>query len=704
MKLNKQLKFLTIIFFTNLFLFTHPLVKNSFAVACVDDANNSITCDGQLTINSSGETITNSGTINASSSVADIRGINGVVSYATIINSGTINTTTTSWNARGIGISGDYATITNSSTGIINSTASAAGGSKGARGIGVAGDYATITNSGTINSTALGSTGFAYGIGVSGNNTLITNTGIINASAEEGDVRTIVSSNTNNPQPANATIINSGTINATASAAYNARGISASGNYATITNSGIINSTAVGGIARGIGTSGTNTVITNSGTINAAASTGGARGIGSSGDNTTITNSGIINATALVDGGMYGIRVDAIDNIITNSGKIIAETAIDTSSSTTNTLNIQPGSYIGGAFNLANDTTVNVITGPSHSILYYLDNPSIAPNFSGPIPGFFNSSTYEVATYDPSGFKGIMNELGDLTNNLSRVGLNNLSNFKDKQFQLAAFGGKLKHDGDNSITLAQQINQGGVSGSYNYKTQDNVNLNLMAGYVSSNISVDSRFARSYDIDSEGLFAGLFGSYNTDLALVNFGLTAGKLKHKNDRFVNDNTIADGASHSTSSYDSTFIAPQIGISKNFNVDNIIYKPSASVRYNIQSVDGYTETGSNGNAVVKSYTTGVLESNIEIAATKLFNTNSYTIKTGYLNRQSMGDNNTSVTMIGQTQSIGFGDKNSSNYYVGFGADVDLLKTFKLSFDGEKYIGDANGFQGMVKLTTAF
>ena len=63
MKLNKQLKFLTIIFFTNLFLFTHPLVKYSFAVACVDDANNSITCDGQLTINSSGETITNSGTI-----------------------------------------------------------------------------------------------------------------------------------------------------------------------------------------------------------------------------------------------------------------------------------------------------------------------------------------------------------------------------------------------------------------------------------------------------------------------------------------------------------------------------------------------------------------------------------------------------------------------------------------------------------------
>jgi hypothetical protein len=333
-----------------------------------------------------------------------------------------------------------------------------------------------------------------------------------------------------------------------------------------------------------------------------------------------------------------------------------------------------------------------------------LANTNITPTFSGSEPGFFKSSTSQVATYDPSGFKGTMNELGDLTNNLSRVGLNNLSNLKDKQFQLATFDGKLKHDGDSASTLAQQINQRGVSGSYNFKPQGNVNLNIIAGYVSGNISVDSRFAKSYDIDSEGPFAGLLGVYNADLALVNFGVTAGRLQHNNKRFVNDNTIADGASHATASYDSTFLAPQIGISKNFNSDNIIYKPSANVRYNIQSIDGYTETGSNGNATIKSYTTGVLESNIEIAATKLFNTNSYTIKTGYLNRQSMGDNNTSVTIIGQTKSISFGDKNNSSYYIGFGADVNLENNFKLSFDVEKYMGDADGFQGMVKLTSSF
>jgi hypothetical protein len=506
------------------------------------------------------------------------------------------------------------------------------------------------------------------------------------------------------------TITNSGTINSTdGSEAAGSIGIygKPAGTNNTIVNSGTINSTFLDG-AIGIQSEGANTTIINSGAINATAGPdpGAGYGIRSIGNNAIITNSGTINATAAAGQTAIGIsaEVDSINATITNSGKIIATTAINTVGSTANILNIQPQSYIGGAFNLANSTTVNINTGPSHSILYNLANTNITPTFSGSEPGFFKSSTSQVATYDPSGFKGTMNELGDLTNNLSRVGLNNLSNLKDKQFQLATFDGKLKHDGDSASTLAQQINQRGVSGSYNFKPQGNVNLNIIAGYVSGNISVDSRFAKSYDIDSEGPFAGLLGVYNADLALVNFGVTAGRLQHNNKRFVNDNTIADGASHATASYDSTFLAPQIGISKNFNSDNIIYKPSANVRYNIQSIDGYTETGSNGNATIKSYTTGVLESNIEIAATKLFNTNSYTIKTGYLNRQSMGDNNTSVTIIGQTKSISFGDKNNSSYYIGFGADVNLENNFKLSFDVEKYMGDADGFQGMVKLTSSF
>jgi hypothetical protein len=57
----------------------------------------------------------------------------------------------------------------------------------------------------------------------------------------------------------------------------------------------------------------------------------------------------------------------------------------------------------------------------------------------------------------------------------------------------------------------------------------------------------------------------------------------------------------------------------------------------------------------------------------------------------------------MIGQTNSIGFGDKSNNIYYAGVGADLNLTN-FKLSFDLNQYLGDAEGFQGMVKLSNNF
>jgi hypothetical protein len=57
----------------------------------------------------------------------------------------------------------------------------------------------------------------------------------------------------------------------------------------------------------------------------------------------------------------------------------------------------------------------------------------------------------------------------------------------------------------------------------------------------------------------------------------------------------------------------------------------------------------------------------------------------------------------MIGQTNSIGFGDKSNNIYYAGVGADLNLAN-FKLSLDLNQYLGDAEGFQGIVKLSSSF
>ena len=362
---------------------------------------------------------------------------------------------------------------------------------------------------------------------------------------------------------------------------------------------------------------------------------------------------------------------------------------------TGNILNIQPNSYIDGTI-LISGATANITTGPSHSIYY---NLGVIPTFSGPTSGFINGT--RAATFDPTVFKGSINELADLNNNISLTASKNLSNFKDRQFSTSVFASQLEHKAD-AVNLKQEIDQLGVVFAYDYKLAD-TNLNFIAGYANSDLEANSRFAKSYNNKSKGPFIGVAGIYDAGLVNVNFGLTTGRLKHSHDRFVNDNEETNGEDHAKANYDSMFIAPEIGVSTKIKSNDITFSQKANVRYNYQSVDGYTETGSNSNATVKSLDVSLVETNLELAGTKSLNNNSYTIKTGYLNRQSVGDHNATVTMIGQKNSIGFGDKSNNIYYVGVGADLNLAN-FKLSFDLNQYLGDTEGVQGMVKLSNNF
>jgi outer membrane autotransporter protein len=346
---------------------------------------------------------------------------------------------------------------------------------------------------------------------------------------------------------------------------------------------------------------------------------------------------------------------------------------------------------------LFSGTDVNITTGPSHSIYYNLGD--VTPTFSGPTPGFINGTI--AATFDPTVFKGSINELADLNNNIASAANKNLSNFKDRQFSTSVLASQLEHKAD-AVNLKQEIDQLGVVFAYDYKLAD-TNLNFMLGYANSDLEANSRFAKSYANNSKGPFIGVAGIYDAGLVNVNFGLTTGLLKHSHDRFVNDNEETNGEDHAKANYDSMFIAPEIGVSKKIKSNDITFSPKANVRYNYQTVDGYTETGSNSNATVKSLDVGLVETNLELAGTKSLNESSYTIRTGYLNRQSVGDHKATVTMIGQTNSIGFGDKSNNIYYVGFGADLNLAN-FKLSYDLNQYLGDAEGFQGMVKLSNNF
>jgi hypothetical protein len=192
----------------------------------------------------------------------------------------------------------------------------------------------------------------------------------------------------------------------------------------------------------GINSAGNTNTITNSGTITVSTSgaSADAYGIYSNGNTNTISNSGTITVVSTEEDGAdaYDIYSNGNTNTITNSGKITAETAIFSNGGS---LNILPNSYIDGLFSLTG-TTVNITTGPSHSIYY---NLGVTPTFSGPTPGFINGTT-GAATFDPTVFKGSINELADLNNNIASAANKNLSNFKDRQFSTSVFASQLEKE------------------------------------------------------------------------------------------------------------------------------------------------------------------------------------------------------------------------------------------------------------------
>jgi hypothetical protein len=286
MKLVKQLKFILIIFYTNLFLFSYPFVKNSFAAPTCTGTNIRIavgeTCsDGLSPFGTDNVSIINAGTVTSPNTVFPDRAIDGInFTFSTggsITNTGTITSGTHSDpDFAGFAIKvhiSDLTSVTNS--GIIASS-----GSGGSAFFLNAGTIPVFTNTGIIRTTTSGTSEVA----IINNGTMsnFINSGTISGGINGTAFTSIGASST--------TLNNSGTISG--ATAFNINGATANitnsgtitGTTASINNSGVINLTLNQG-SKLIGT------ITNSGTLNITSNVGAAKSYAYSGTVTSLTDS-----------------------------------------------------------------------------------------------------------------------------------------------------------------------------------------------------------------------------------------------------------------------------------------------------------------------------------------------------------------------------------------------------------------------------
>lgn len=477
--------------------------------------------------------------------------------------------------------------------------------------------------------------------------------------------------------------------------------------------------------------------IINFGTIRSSGESGAGMVIGDSTGGTlanfgTVTTDGDINdaldawamtGATMINGGTlrtkgadsYGIAVyDSTGMIVANTGSVISERSYAIMLDNLvfdSELNLSTLGYIGGGIHFEQPLTVNIATGPSHSVLWDLSDGVMsggAPNVSGSVPWFYNSTTRQFATYDPSILAAEFDELGDVTDMLSDVGGNASGR---EGLWLAGMGGRRSHAGDGVVTQGRTIQQHGIALGYGGDTDDQTQWSLTGGYLRSNTGIDGDPGASSQSTSDILFATLSGARAFGIVTVDGGVTGGLTARQGSRFINDNlaltnglTLGEGGADTSSA--GLLVAPEIGISAALaSTDGWALAPAARLRYAGQWVGSSTETGSAADATIDNLAMGLLEANAELAVSKKLGFGVVSTRLGYQVRHAVGDNAADVTLLGTTKSISFAPGDSQTAYVGLDLALEPTPNVRLTFDAMGYFGyELTGGRASADLKAAF
>ena len=562
------------------------------------------------------------------------------------------------------------------------------------------GDTLTIGPAGSVTVTGNDTPGIS-GTGVNNtvnnNGTIVTRGNVTGAGSGVSGIVTLGGSATIN----NAGLIETygnGLSPGGGACANNASGICAEGGGNTITNSGTIN-TYGSTNARGIYATVGNNTIRNTGTVTSRLS----QAIGVIGGSNIVINSGIVLAN--VDGNA-GIRLTGGSNTLTNQGSIISQAgnSIEFVGSG-NTLNLGNSSFLSGNVSLGTGTQINITTGANFSKLINYTGTLSGISASGSVPAFINTSTNQVATYDPTLFAASSDALGDMTSTISSLtpGRFNGSD-KDHPLWVRGFGMASSYEGTDA-TLDRSYNYSGVAIGYDFKRSKDLSLGVLGGYGQSSLWANAESTQSFNTSSDDGFLGFYGQKRWKNVAVDFALYGGLQSFQQQRYVNDNLATLGNSNANASYKGWWIAPEAGITYNAGeVNGWRLLPTARLRYAQQRMGSYTETGGgDANASVSGRNVSIGQSFLGIRTQKTIKTNAgkntkmvIDAQVGYMYRGAVGDDSVNVTMIGQSQSLPTESSSRNAVAVSVGATLDLSSAVALSIRGDFTAGGGMQYGG--------
>ena len=559
-------------------------------------------------------------------------------------------------------------TITNSGT--ISATG------KSSWGINIGADN-HVTNTGAIIVNGTNSAGIATGGGASGN--AVFNTGLISVT---GDGSAGIGFGDDNA------VTNSGTIKVSGDGSFGLDG----GDDSIVRNTGAI--TVHGDLGDAIDVDDDSHVI-NTGFIETFGKQ--SDGIDSDDGNTIINRGRII---------VHGVDADAIDvdenSTITNTGYLVsllgnAIELYDGSASgpgeSGNTLNLLPGSFLGGAIDFGNFTSrVNIETGGTQSVLWHLPSASLAggaPTVSGPVPSFYDAATGRFATVDPTSAVLNQDTLVQLSGLFSKTWqalashppggreagtaplayadppqsaaesvivstFDSLAENAAPRYWAGTVGGTAWHEGNATYT-ARTLLQAGLLFGADADIDANLSAGIIAGYVGAHNRADAAFANSYDNRVHTALAGLYGHWGQEGLFAEFAVAGGASLHEDTRLVNSNLATGGISHAEAEYGSVWLSPEtaagiaVALGQHWQL-----VPAARLKFAGEWTGGRTEHGSAANAHYDSSVSGIGQAALELGLRHQAEDYALDLRLGYSFRKGFGDAINAVTVFGQTAAL--------------------------------------------------
>ena len=628
----------------------------------VTDFQNTGTISGTATANVSDgvrfnastlTTLSNDGTISASST-ANGTAINLEASTATsITNNGTISSTIDNNNGFGIELK-TASTITNlTNTGTISSSADTYGEAIEIVG---ASTITNLTNSGTISGTASSTSGAdGVGIQVGGQTeistiTNLTNTGTISGTATAGDrargikvwksdvITTLINSGTISASAADdlgvgvyvdtgtiTTLTNTGTISGSAAASGVGVAVDDGGTLTTFTNSGTITGTTTGAGAYAVvvDDSSTLTTLTNSGTITGTAT--GAEGYGvflqETSTLTTLTNTGTISGSDSSD--TIGIKVDATSGLTTlnnlqsdltydlrlpqNYRTIIRNSDNYGKTTFSNPAEHATGDTVYTPFAGSTDTSVYIKAGTYSSVMTGMPDANLSDTVTGTLTGDgVNSVGTATWTLSENGTNvwdlSVLGDYAFVDRANTQLAFNQLATNIGEVFQNMTAGGNFAHmmtydcnsfGNGGCVSFGGRItNSGGNdhSGTLVLGKKFSDNFRL-SGFIDQ--SIDHNSYSNIEVDSNVPLVGLIGVWNKDADNQGLQIKVGNTYQSNDT---DITRAIVGTSESAKGDTTVETQSYIAEASYQITDTVSsaRPFIAVRYMQTEMDGYTETG--------------------------------------------------------------------------------------------------------------